>query len=37
MTGHGGPPALDEEIGALFVDVGWVAQEIDPDTYVQDW
>ena len=37
MTGHGGPPALDEEIGALFVDVGWVAQELDPDTYVQDW
>lgn len=37
MTGHGGPPALDEEIGALFVDVGWVAEERDPDTYVQDW
>jgi hypothetical protein len=37
MTGHGGPPALDEELGALFVDVGWVAEEADPDTYVQDW
>ncbi|HEY7119316.1 MAG TPA: hypothetical protein VH475_22185 [Tepidisphaeraceae bacterium] len=37
MTGHGGPPAMDEEIGALFVDVGWTAEERDPDTYVQDW
>ena len=37
MTGHGGPPALDDEIGALFVDIGWRAEEADADSYVQDW
>ena len=37
MTGHGGPPVLDEEIGALFVDMGWRAEDAEADTYVQDW
>lgn len=36
-TGHGGPPTLDEEVGALFIEVGWRADDAQADTFVQDW
>ena len=36
VTGHT-QADQDEQIGALFVDLGWSAQWIKPDTYAQDW
>jgi hypothetical protein len=36
-TGHGGPPALDEEVGALFIEIGWRAEEREAATYVHDY